>query len=110
MTQSQSRSRGRGRKPEATSALRVATYRRISTNEANQPHSLEAQERSLREYIERAPELTHVADFFDMQTGTNTARPGLESLLLAASQRQFDVVLFYRVDRSWRAASRRAAS
>ena len=99
MTQSQSRSRGRGKKMEPASSLRVATYRRISTNEDNQPHSLEAQEKSLSEYIARSPEMVHVADFHDMQTGTNTDRPGLQALLDAAAEHEFDVVLFYRIDR-----------
>ncbi len=40
MTQSQSRSRGRSKRLEEKTETRVVTYRRISTNETNQPHSL----------------------------------------------------------------------
>jgi len=99
MTQSQSRSRGRSKRMETKETLRVVTYRRISTNEVNQPHSLEAQEHSLGDYIARTPGLVHVGDFYDMQTGTRTDRPGLEALLTAAQGREFDLVLFYRTDR-----------
>ncbi len=79
--------------------LRVATYRRISTNEENQPHSLEAQQHSLGEYIARTPGLVFERDYFDKQTGTTTARPGLEDLLDDAADGLFDLVLFYRLDR-----------
>ncbi len=99
MTQSQSRSRGRGQRREEKAETRVVTYRRISTNEVNQPHSLEAQERSLNEYIARTPGLVRVGDYFDMETGTKTERPGLRALLDAAAGGRFDLVLFYRTDR-----------
>ncbi len=99
MTQSQSRSRGRGKRQAPKVVTRVATYRRISTNEVNQPHSLEAQERSLNDYIARTPGLVHVGDYFDMQTGTKTERPGLQALLSAAADGEFDLVLIYRIDR-----------
>ena len=79
--------------------LRVATYRRISTNEVNQPHSLEAQERSLKDYIAVHPELVFTCDYADQQTGTNNHRPGLETMLDDAATGAFDVVLFYRLDR-----------
>ena len=75
--------------------LRVATYRRISTNEVNQPHSLEAQERSLKDYIATHPELVFACDYADQQTGTNNHRPGLEAMLDGAATGAFDVVLFY---------------
>ena len=99
MTQSRSRSRGRSKRLEEKTETRVVTYRRISTNETNQPHSLEAQDRSLREYVERGSGLVLVGDYFDMQTGTRTDRPGLEDLLAAAERNEFDLVLFYRTDR-----------
>ncbi len=95
---SRSRPSHRPAKPKKD-VLRVATYRRISTNEVNQPHSLEAQERSLREYVERDPTLVFEKDFSDRLTGTTTERPGLEAMLDAAAAGEFDVVLFYRIDR-----------
>jgi len=79
--------------------VRVATYRRISTNEKNQPYSLEAQERSLGQYVKSQPNWELCADFVDMQTATNNQRPGLESLLADARAGRFDVVLVYRLDR-----------
>ncbi len=79
--------------------LRVATYRRISTNEVNQPHSLESQERSLKDYIAVHQELVFACDYADQQTGTNNHRPGLEAMLNDATTGKFDVVLFYRLDR-----------
>ena len=99
MTQSQSRSRGRGQRRVPKAVTRVVTYRRISTNEVNQPYSLEAQERNLGEYIARTPGLVRVGDYFDMQTGTKTERPGLQALLRAAAAGEFDLVLIYRIDR-----------
>ena len=99
MTQSKSRSRGRSERREEKAVTRVVSYRRISTNEVNQPHSLEAQERGLSEYIARTPGLVRVGDYFDMETGTKTERPGLQALLAAAADGGFDLVLFYRTDR-----------
>ena len=79
--------------------LRVVTYRRISTNEENQPYSLEAQETSLRSFIASQLNYEFVGDYVDQQTGTNNKRPGLERMLADASQNKFDVILIYRLDR-----------
>jgi site-specific DNA recombinase len=79
--------------------LRVVTYRRISTNEENQPYSLEAQETSLGSFVASQLNYEFVGDYVDQQTGTNNKRPGLERMLADASQNKFDVVLIYRLDR-----------
>ena len=41
--------------------LRVATHTRISTDETNQPYSLQAQAQLLGKYIESQPDMVHVA-------------------------------------------------
>ncbi len=85
--------------------LRVVTYRRISTNEENQPYSLEAQETSLRSFIASQLNYEFVGDYVDQQTGTNNKRPGLERMLADAGENKFDVVLVYRLDRLGRSVA-----
>jgi site-specific DNA recombinase len=80
-------------------SYRVGTYRRISTNEQNQPYSLEAQERSLRLFIDSQPNMTFTKDYVDRSTGTNNQRPGLEAALRDAEEGVIDLVLIYRLDR-----------
>jgi site-specific DNA recombinase len=84
---------------EATSR-RVAIYLRRSTDEENQPYSLEAQETRLRAFTDSQPgEWTIVAVYSDDASGATTDRPDLEKMLRAARAGLFDTLLVYRVDR-----------
>jgi site-specific DNA recombinase len=80
-------------------SLRIATYTRISTDEAHQPYSLEAQEGRLRAYVESQPGWMLVRSFTDQQSGAKLDRPQLQRALTEARAGRFDVLLVYRVDR-----------
>jgi len=80
-------------------AVRVAIYTRISTNEENQPYSLEAQRKHLEQFVESQPKWLQTHFFTDQITGTTSKRPGLQAALLAAKNGEFDVLLIYRIDR-----------
>jgi site-specific DNA recombinase len=79
--------------------VRVAIYTRISTNEENQPYSLEAQRKHLEQFVESQPKWLQTHFFTDQITGTTSKRPGLQAALLAAKNGEFDVLLIYRIDR-----------
>src|SRR5437773_3122200 len=79
--------------------VRIATYSRISTDEAHQPHSLGAQADRLRSYCASQEDWRIVLSFEDQITGTAFARPGLEQALAAAQAGRFDLLLVFRVDR-----------
>jgi site-specific DNA recombinase len=79
--------------------VRVAIYTRISTNEENQPYSLEAQRKHLEHFVESQPKWLQTHFFTDQITGTTSKRPGLQAALLAAKNGEFDVLLIYRIDR-----------
>ena len=64
--------------------VRVAIYTRISTNEENQPYSLEAQRKHLEHFVESQPKWLQTHFFTDQITGTTSKRPGLQAALLAA--------------------------
>jgi site-specific DNA recombinase len=84
---------------EATSR-RVAIYLRRSTDEDNQPFSLEAQDTKLRAFVESQPgEWTIVAVYSDDASGATTDREDLQKMLRAARAGLFDTLLVYRVDR-----------
>ncbi|CAB4584453.1 unannotated protein [freshwater metagenome] len=95
-----------GRKPSKSSRpvvregmLRVATYTRISTDEVNQPYSLQAQAQMLGKYIESQPGMVHVASYTDQKSGATLNRPDLQRMLADAAAGAFDVVIVYRLDR-----------
>lgn len=78
---------------------RVATLTRISTDEVNQPYSLEAQAQGLESFVASQPgqKITH--RFVDQASGATLERPGLQAALAAARAGEFDVLLVYRIDR-----------
>jgi site-specific DNA recombinase len=86
----------------AEPTLRVAVYLRISTDEAHQPFSLDAQEHRLTAFIAsqpgwtlaRKPYVDQISGAYDEQN-----RRGLRDLLRDARLDLFDIVLVYRVDR-----------
>ncbi len=79
--------------------MRIATYTRISTDEAHQPYSLEAQAGRLRSYIDSQEDWTLVREFTDQASGATTDRPNLQRALTEARAKRFDLLLVYRVDR-----------
>ena len=80
--------------------VRVATYRRASTDETNQPFTLEAQDASLQHHIASQPGWTRVADYVERASGKDIdGRPELQKLLTAAARGEFDVVLVMKLDR-----------
>ncbi len=79
--------------------MRIATYTRISTDEAHQPYSLSAQADRLASYIASQDGWTKEREFSDQMSGATMERPGLRRALAEASAGRFDLLLVYRVDR-----------
>jgi site-specific DNA recombinase len=79
--------------------MRIATYTRISTDEAHQPYSLEAQSERLASYAKSQEDWRIVRRFSDQASGASLERPGLERALQEAAAKRFDLLLVYRVDR-----------
>jgi site-specific DNA recombinase len=79
--------------------VRIATYTRISTDEAHQPYSLEAQADRLGKYAASQDGWKIVRRFTDQTSGATLERPGLERALSEAQAKRFDLLLVYRVDR-----------
>jgi Resolvase, N terminal domain len=86
--------------------VRVATYTRISTDEAHQPYSLPAQAERLSSYIASQPGWSRTREFTDQMTGAVLERPGLERALMEARAHRYDLLLVYRVDRLARSVER----
>src|SRR5579884_2410382 len=80
-------------------SVRVATLTRISTDEINQPYSLEAQAIGLEAFVASQPGHTITHRFVDQASGATLDRPGLQAALTAAKSGDFDVLLVYRIDR-----------
>lgn len=89
--------------------VRVAVYVRISTDEAHQPYSLDAQETRLRAYLSSQPGWELAKVFTDQASGATMDRDGLQRLLREARAGRFDIVLVYRVDRCSRSVRGLAA-
>src|SRR5665811_2232061 len=79
--------------------MKIATYTRISTDEATQPYSLEAQAVRLDSYVDSQEGWRIVRRFTDQASGAILERPGLERALSEAEAGRFDLLLIYRVDR-----------
>lgn len=77
---------------------RVAGYIRISTDETNQPYSLEAQRKALELFV-ASQGWVLVRTYEDRISGAVLERPGLRELLDDGHRGDFDVVVAYRVDR-----------
>jgi site-specific DNA recombinase len=90
----------RMREIEESEHRRIAIYLRRSTDEDNQPFSLEAQETKLRAFVESQPgEWQIVKVYSDDASGATTEREDLQKALRAARLGVFDTLLVYRVDR-----------
>jgi len=77
-------------------ATRVALYARVSTQ--NKRQDTENQLAQLRQFCE-TQRWTVVREFVDRTTGKHSDREQFQRLFADASQRQFDVVLFWSLDR-----------
>jgi site-specific DNA recombinase len=99
VTQVHDRLAGSAEHPKEEEPVRVATYTRISTDEAHQPYSLSAQAERLGSYIESQPGWVLAREFSDQMTGAVLERPGLERALAEARAHRYDLLLVYRVDR-----------
>jgi DNA invertase Pin-like site-specific DNA recombinase len=75
---------------------RVALYARVSTSNGQQDP--EMQLRELREYTKHRG-LTILGEYIDKMTGSKDSRPALNRLMTDASQRKFDAVLVWKLDR-----------
>jgi site-specific DNA recombinase len=79
--------------------VRVGTYTRRSTDEDNQPYSIDVQNDSLDSYVNSQPGWRIVKKFTDDASGATSDRDGLQKALKAARAGLIDVLLVYRVDR-----------
>jgi DNA invertase Pin-like site-specific DNA recombinase len=80
--------------PNATK-LNVALYARVSTDKQDNAHQLD----QLREFAAKQG-WTTVVEFVDTVTSSGKrTRPQFEAMMLAASQRKFDLLLFWKLDR-----------
>ena len=73
---------------------RAALYVRVSSGEQH----TEAQERALREYVQRRAWVLHKI-YRDKCTGATASRPGLDELLKDCRRRAIDVVVVWKFDR-----------
>lgn len=80
--------------------MRVATYRRASTDEENQPYSLDAQRTKLESWVVSQDDMVLVHDYEEYASGKDTdSRPQLLKLLEDAATGKFDMVVVHKVDR-----------
>lgn len=79
--------------------VRVAIYTRRSTDEENQPYSIDAQETRMRSYVDSQPGWRIVKHYTDDASGATIDRDDLQKAMRAARAGMFDVLLVYRVDR-----------
>lgn len=77
--------------------MRIALYGRVSTKDKGQ--DVENQFIQLREFCQRQPSWEIVSEYYDKKTGTTDRRPKFQEMLTAASQKRFDLVLFWSLDR-----------
>jgi DNA invertase Pin-like site-specific DNA recombinase len=80
-------------------AMRIALYARVSTKDKGQDH--ENQLRELREFVSRKASdgWTLAHEYVDKATGKSGDRPAFRRLFEDASRREFDLVLFWSLDR-----------
>jgi DNA invertase Pin-like site-specific DNA recombinase len=84
--------------PQSTTEVsqRVALYGRVSTKDKGQ--EVQNQLRQLREFAAHSG-WTIVAEFVDHESGKVSDREQFQAMFNAASKRQFDVLLFWSLDR-----------
>jgi DNA invertase Pin-like site-specific DNA recombinase len=79
--------------------MRIALYARVSTKDKGQDH--ENQLRELREFVSRkvGDGWVLMAEYVDRASGKSSDRPAFRRLFDAASRKEFDMVLFWSLDR-----------
>src|ERR1035441_7793475 len=79
--------------------LKIALYARVSTRDKGQDH--ENQLRELRSFVERRSTEGWLlsVEFVDKASGKSADRPAFRKMLEAASRKEFDLVLFWSLDR-----------
>ena len=76
--------------------MKTAIYARVSTKDGRQ--DVENQLRQLREYA-HTQQWTVVHEYIDHASGKRSDREQLNQMLASASRREFDVLLFWSLDR-----------
>lgn len=79
--------------------VRVRKYRRRSTNEENQPYSIEAQDARLDPFIASQDGWVSGGQYEDDASGATLDREDLQKALRDAKAGLYDVLLVYRIDR-----------
>jgi DNA invertase Pin-like site-specific DNA recombinase len=79
-----------------TTQLRCAIYSRVSTRDKGQDAT--NQLRQLREFA-RAQGWTITREYVDQESGSHADRPEFQAMFRDASQRRFDILLFWALDR-----------
>jgi len=74
--------------------MRVAIYARVSTDKQDNANQLE----QLREFANKQ-NWEIVTEYKDIVSGGKRNRPQFDAVMLAASQRKFDLLLFWALDR-----------
>jgi len=72
---------------------RVAIYCRVSTGSDSQAGSLETQKNGLRQIVKNEPNWTLYRIYEDKGSGSNTGRPGFESMIWDSYDNKFDIIL-----------------
>ena len=76
--------------------MRIALYCRVSSDKQDNANQLD----QLREFVSTQQGWILVLDFVDTVTGSGKKnRPQFDAMMLAASQRKFDLLLFWALDR-----------
>ena len=74
--------------------MRCAVYARVSTLEQNLDWQLD----ELREFVDRM-KWDLVEEYTDQLSGAQRSRPGLDAMVAAAEQREFDLLVVWALDR-----------
>jgi site-specific DNA recombinase len=83
--------------------LRAVGYRRVSSKEQTDGHSLDAQEVHIRNYAQTQNwDIVHIYCDAGISAKKDSRRPALEQLMTDASQGKFDVVIVDKIDRFYR--------
>jgi predicted site-specific integrase-resolvase len=82
-----------------THLMNIALYARVSTRDKGQDH--ENQLRELRAFVERkaSEDWTLAIEYVDKASAKTADRPAFRKMLDAASRKEFDMVLFWSLDR-----------
>ena len=77
--------------------MKIALYSRISTRDKGQ--DVENQQRQLRDFVKKQEGWTVVLEFSDAVSGKTSDREQFQRMFIAASKRDFDLLLFWSLDR-----------